>query len=60
MKRAVVFITDGSEEIETLSPVDYLRRAKVDVILVAVSNSKTVNVHVGLRLLRTRQYRSWI
>ncbi len=48
MKRAVVFITDGSEEIETLSPVDYLRRAKVDVTLVAVSNNKTVKCSRGV------------
>lgn len=43
MKSAVVFIADGSEEIETLTPVDYLRRAGVEVKLVSVgSNSRTV------------------
>lgn len=33
-----VFLADGFEEIEALSPVDYLRRAKVDVTLVAVTS----------------------
>lgn len=37
MKKAVIFIADGSEEIEALTPVDYLRRAGVEVTLVAVS-----------------------
>lgn len=35
----VVFLADGFEEIEALSPVDYLRRAGVDVITVAVTSS---------------------
>ena len=42
MKKAVIFIADGSEETETLTPVDYLRRAGVDVDLVAVSGDRTV------------------
>ncbi len=43
MKSAVVFIADGSEEIEALSPVDYLRRAGVEVCVVAVGTaSRTV------------------
>lgn len=48
MKRAVVFIADGSEEIETITPVDYLRRAKVDVTLVAVSVDRTVKCSRGV------------
>ncbi len=41
--KAVVFIANGSEEIETFTPVDYLRRAGVDVTLAAVgTDSKTV------------------
>lgn len=39
MKTAVVFIADGSEEIEALTPVDYLRRAGVEVALVAAGTS---------------------
>jgi len=36
MKTAAVFFADGFEEIEGLSPVDYLRRAGVNVITVGV------------------------
>lgn len=36
MKTIAVFFADGFEEIEALSPVDYLRRAKLNVITVGV------------------------
>ena len=39
MKSAAVFFADGFEEIEGLSPVDYLRRAGVEVFTVAVPSS---------------------
>ena len=42
MKTAAVFLADGFEEIEALSPVDYLRRADVEVLTVAVP-SPTMN-----------------
>ena len=45
MKSAIVLIADGSEEVEALSPVDYLRRAGVDVSIVSVGTaSRTVTL----------------
>lgn len=42
MKTIAVFFADGFEDIEALSPVDYLRRANLDVITVGVTG-KTFN-----------------
>lgn len=39
MKTAAVFFADGFEEIEGLSPVDYLRRAGVEVTTVGVKGT---------------------
>jgi len=36
MKKAAVFFADGFEDIEALSPVDYMRRAGIEVITVGV------------------------
>ena len=43
MKTAAIFFADGFEEIEALTPVDYLRRAGVNVITVAVTSSQAEN-----------------
>lgn len=42
MKTAAVFFADGFEDIEALSPVDYMRRAGIEVYTVAIP-SKTMN-----------------
>ena len=43
MKKVVVLIAQGFEEVEALSPVDYLRRAKANVLLAATATAgKTV------------------
>ncbi|GBG29717.1 Protein DJ-1 [Hondaea fermentalgiana] len=50
-KSALVLVADGSEEIETLAPVDILRRAKTQVTLAAVcQEGKTVTCSRGVRV----------
>lgn len=40
-----VFLADGFEEIEALAPVDFLRRAGVDVKTVALKENKAIGSH---------------
>ncbi len=42
MKKAAVFLADGFEEIEGLTPVDMLRRAGVSVTTVSISGSPEI------------------
>ena len=46
MKTAAVFFADGFEEIEALSPVDYLRRAGIEVYTVAVPSPTTQDPYI--------------
>ena len=39
MKKAAVFFADGFEDIEALSPVDYMRRAGIEVVTVGVKGT---------------------
>ena len=47
-KRVAVFIADGSEEVEAITPVDLLRRAKIDVDVVSIMGSKTITASRGI------------
>lgn len=42
MKKIAVFLAEGFEEVEALTPVDVLRRANMDVITISISKSKEV------------------
>lgn len=42
MKKFLVFLAEGFEEIEALSPVDFLRRVGVDVDTVSITKEKKV------------------
>ena len=50
MKDVKVFLADGFEEIEALTPVDILRRAGCDVKCVSVNKTKTVVGAHGIKV----------
>ncbi len=49
MKRAIVVLAEGFEEIEVVTPIDILRRAQIEVVIVGVSNKLVSGAH-GLKI----------
>jgi 4-methyl-5(b-hydroxyethyl)-thiazole monophosphate biosynthesis len=41
-KKILAFLADGFEEVEAVTPIDYLRRAGIEVLTVAIGDNKTV------------------
>jgi len=50
MKRVLVPIAKGFEEIEAISIIDVLRRANIDVVVAGVGESKTVEGANGIKI----------
>lgn len=44
-KRIALFIADGSEEVEAVTPIDFLRRAGVEVLVAGVSTLEVTGGH---------------
>ena len=50
MVRALVAVCNGSEEVETVTPVDVLRRAGAEVVLAASGDSLLVTLSRGIKI----------
>lgn len=46
--KAFVFLADGFEEIEAITPIDILRRADIEVTTISISNNKEVRGAHGI------------
>ena len=42
MKKVYIFLADGFEEIEVITPIDVLRRAELEVTTVSIHDRKEV------------------
>lgn len=56
MAKVYVFLADGCEEIEALTPVDLLRRAGDEVVTVSIMEKKTVTSAHGVRIKADVKY----
>ncbi|MDR2079210.1 MAG: DJ-1/PfpI family protein [Treponema sp.] len=50
-KKVILFLADGFEEVEALTPIDYLRRAGIEVTTVSVSANPAVKGAHGLPVM---------
>ena len=51
MKKAIIFLTDGFEEMEAMVPADILRRANVEVNLASITGSREVTGSHGIKVI---------
>ena len=60
MKKVSIFLAEGFEEVEALTPADLLRRAGAKVTLVSIGDKKEVTGSHGIVITADRLFAEWI
>ena len=55
MSKVAVFVADGTEEVEAITPVDILRRAQIDCDVISVKSEKTITASRGVVITADKQ-----
>ena len=55
MAKVAIFMADGTEEVEAITPADILRRADIDCDIISVMPSKTVTASRGVIITADKQ-----
>ena len=55
MAKVAIFMADGTEEVEAITPADILRRADIDCDIISVMPSKTVTASRGVIITTDKQ-----
>ncbi|MDR0447366.1 MAG: DJ-1/PfpI family protein [Treponema sp.] len=50
-KKTIIFLAEGFEEVEAVTPIDYLRRANIEVTIIAIGKEKAVKGSHGIILM---------
>jgi len=56
MKKVMIHLADGFEEIEAITPIDVLRRAGCEVVTVSISGKNSVTSRRNVTVLADRQF----
>ncbi|MBO4449374.1 MAG: DJ-1/PfpI family protein [Clostridiales bacterium] len=55
MAKVAIFMADGTEEVEAITPADILRRAQIDCDIISVMPSKTITASRGVMITTDKQ-----
>lgn len=55
MTKVAIFMADGTEEVEAITPADILRRAQIDCDIISVMPSKTITASRGVVITADKQ-----
>ena len=51
MKKVCIFLSEGFEEVEAITVIDLLRRAKIEVVIISISENVQITGRSGIKVL---------